>query len=415
MRDFVSGCLSCLEGGKWGLIACGGIAELRDKKSDRQKRDILSKVLTERTDKPDIEAVILGEIPIVAKIGFDTGKIELREEGKTNTNMILIQPGDLVLSGINAAKGAIAIYGEEKEGPAAATIHYSSYIVNKDRADILYLWYFMRSNFFRRILLNKLPGGIKTEIKPKRLLPIGIPLPPLEEQKRIVAKIENLVGKVEEAKKLNSESANEAGKFYERSAFELFEIESGKWKLRKICEVMSVNMGQSPPGHSYNKIGEGIPLINGPTEFGDIHPTEVQWTTSPTKICKKGDILICVRGATTGRMNWANKEYCIGRGVAALTANPSVCLPQYTYHFIQTQTKYILSLTAGSTFPNLPGAKLKKMLIPIIPISEQRRVVDYLDSLQAGVEGVRRRQEETQRELAQLVPSILDRAFKGEL
>ena len=94
----------------------------------------LSEILTERKEKPNLYAILNGEIPIVAKIGFDSGKIKLREESKTKTNMILIEPGDLVISGINAAKGAIAIYGEENIKPAAATIHYSSYVINKKRA-----------------------------------------------------------------------------------------------------------------------------------------------------------------------------------------------------------------------------------------------------------------------------------------
>jgi len=72
-------------------------------------------------------------------------------------------------------------------------------------------------------------------------------------------------------------------------------------------------MGQSPEGHSYNTSGDGEPLLNGPTEFGTVHPSPVQWTTAPTRFARKGDILICVRGATTGRLNTADRRYCIGR------------------------------------------------------------------------------------------------------
>ena len=53
-----------------------------------------------------------------------------------------------------------------------------------------------------------------------------------------------------------------------------------------------------------------VALINGPTEFTGKYPIKVQWTTSPTKICRVGDILLCVRGSSTGRLNIANEEYC---------------------------------------------------------------------------------------------------------
>jgi type I restriction enzyme, S subunit len=77
-------------------------------------------------------------------------------------------------------------------------------------------------------------------------------------------------------------------------------------------------MGQSPPGESCNTAGVGVPLLNGPTEYGPYHPTPVQFTTDARKIARLGDLLFCVRGSTTGRMNWADREYAIGRGVAAI-------------------------------------------------------------------------------------------------
>ena len=67
-------------------------------------------------------------------------------------------------------------------------------------------------------------------------------------------------------------------------------------------QIANIVMGQSPTGDTYNKVGIGTPLLNGPTEFGESHPTPVSWTSTPTKKCKPGDVLFCVRGSTTGRM-----------------------------------------------------------------------------------------------------------------
>src|SRR5205085_4287702 len=78
---------------------------------------------------------------------------------------------------------------------------------------------------------------------------------------------------------------------------------------------------QSPPGDTYNTTGEGVPLINGPVEFsaGPFGRTVVnQYTIAPTNFCEEGDLLICVRGSTTGRTNVAAFRACIGRGVAAI-------------------------------------------------------------------------------------------------
>ena len=146
----------------------------------------LDEVLVERKETPDPVALATGEIRIVSKIGFNTGEMEFRESTATKTKMIQFQPGDIVLSGINAAKGAIAIYPNEAKKPGSATMHYSAYFVNPERADTTFLWWLFRSKAFQHILFRTLPGGIKSELKPKQLLPISVKLPSLSEQRHEV-------------------------------------------------------------------------------------------------------------------------------------------------------------------------------------------------------------------------------------
>ena len=81
------------------------------------------------------------------------------------------------------------------------------------------------------------------------------------------------------------------------------------WTEAKLGDITEIIMGQSPSGDTCNNIGLGMPLLNGPTEFGAFHPDAIQFTTDVKKQCNAGDILFCVRGSTTGRMNWADKKY----------------------------------------------------------------------------------------------------------
>ena len=59
-----------------------------------------------------------------------------------------------------------------------------------------------------------------------------------------------------------------------------------EWLLVNLGDICDVQMGLSPPGSSYSKT-TGTPLLNGPTEFTNLHPIEKQFTTKPTKICQK--------------------------------------------------------------------------------------------------------------------------------
>lgn len=141
--------------------------------------------LTEREGryKPNNESV--ANLKRLEKIDF-SGTVHISEK-PSKTDMIIVHPGDLVISGINVSKGAITVYkGGE---PVAATIHYSSYIFNDSIVDLDYFKFFVKSPAFIETLKQQVKGGIKTEIKPKTFLSLEIILPDLKTQKGIVKKL----------------------------------------------------------------------------------------------------------------------------------------------------------------------------------------------------------------------------------
>ena len=160
------------------------------------------------------------------------------------------------------------------------------------------------------------------------------------------------------------------------------------WEEKSLDDISTIIMGQSPLGNSYNRRGNGVPLINGPTEFTQRFPIKIQWTSSPTNFCKGGDILICVRGSSTGRINISDGDYCIGRGVAAIRAR-EVFNQSYLEYQVFSSVKIILSLTAGSTFPNIDGKNLKQIHIPIPPTkAEQTAIATALSNVDALIQSL---------------------------
>ena len=131
----------------------------------------------------------------------------------------------------------------------------------------------------------------------------------------------------------------------------------------QLADVAEIIMGQSPKGETYNKIGEGVPLLNGPSEFGQSHPTPALWTNAPTRLCKEGGLLFCVRGSTTGRMNWADREYCLGRGVSAFRSKTGNIDTRFIYYSLIFELRRLLSLSAGSVFPNLSRQDFERFTI----------------------------------------------------
>ena len=151
-----------------------------------------------------------------------------------------------------------------------------------------------------------------------------------------------------------------------------------EWKEGTLDEVLNVVMGQSPKGDTCNSEGIGLPLLYGPTEFGIKCPTPVQFTTDAKRVSEVGDILFCVRGSTTGRMNWADQPYAIGRGIAAIQHKEGNEFSAFGRALIDYNLPLLLSSSTGSTFPNVSRSQLEKLEILIPPIEEQDDKIDLL-------------------------------------
>lgn len=189
-----------------------------------------------------------------------------------------------------------------------------------------------------------------------------------------------------------------------------FEEFNGKWELRKLGDSSEIIMGQSPPGDSYNTNGDGEPLVNGPVEFTSRYPVKIKWTTMPTRFCKSGDILFCVRGSTTGRMNIANDKYCIGRGVAAIRAKSNSNTTFIELLLIKNLSK-ILSLSAGSTFVNLDSKSLRGFKFHFPSLPEQKKIATFLTAVDTKIQQL----TEKKALLEQYKKGVMQQLFRQEI
>jgi type I restriction enzyme S subunit len=133
--------------------------------------------------------------------------------------------------------------------------------------------------------------------------------------------------------------------------------------MKKLGTISDIVMGTSPKGNYYNQIGEGLPLLNGPTEFGPVYPDVTLFTSKSIKECQVGDLLFCVRGSTTGRMNWADRDYSIGRGIC-LIRTPTKGETKFVRYALEYRLPALLQLAGGATFPNLPKETIAEFQIP---------------------------------------------------
>lgn len=157
------------------------------------------------------------------------------------------------------------------------------------------------------------------------------------------------------------------------------------WKTYKLSDIAELVMGQSPKGATTNQVGEGVPLLNGPTEFGYSHPTPTQFTTDPKRFSEVGDVLFCVRGSTTGRMNFADQRYAIGRGIGAFRGKDGYPT-KYVKYIIDYYLERMLALCTGSTFPNLSRSDLEDFSVAVCGPEEAKAIASILSAIDDKIE-----------------------------
>ena len=176
------------------------------------------------------------------------------------------------------------------------------------------------------------------------------------------------------------------------------------WEIKKLGEVCSITMGQSPSSDTYND-SEGLPFFQGNADFGKIHPSIRVYCNAPIRIADVDDILISVR-APIGAINIADCKCCIGRGLASIRNNAEVA-NEYIYHALIANKERLIAQGTGSTFKSIGKEALKELSIPVPPREEQERIVAELDCLSGVIE----KKREQLKQLDALAESIFYQMF----
>ena len=325
--------------------------------------------------------------------------------GIVGTHNAFLIEGPVIIVGRKGSVGAVH-YSHEKCWPIDTTYYINS-IHSLSYRFVYYLLKYL--NLSDLDTSTTIPGLNREMVYSRKIL-----LPPFNEQNRIVEKIEELFSEIEYSEKTLSDIIKSLDVYWQSILKSTYAFVQDKKKLGDVSEII---MGQSPIGSTYNNKGLGTPLINGPMEFGKSSFSKTilsKWTTKPTKICNEGDIIICVRGSTTGRLNIAGFDSCIGRGVAAIQPNRHI-YKDYLLYYLHYIEKNILEMGNGTTFPSISKDQLKEVIIPLCSYDMQIELARNLDSKYSIIENTRKGIEKMLIQTDIIKQSILHKAYAGEL
>ena len=184
------------------------------------------------------------------------------------------------------------------------------------------------------------------------------------------------------------------------------------WETVNLGEVAEFEMGQAPPGAFCNKEGNGTVFVKA-GEFGIDHPQVREWTTQPLKFAHRGDVLICVVGATSGKLN-LGIDCAIGRSVAAI--RPGVAASQkIIYRQLQLQVAQLRADSSGTAQGVISKQMLADIQLVLPPVAEQTRIANQLDALLTRVQACNDRFDAIPALLKRFRQTVFDAATTGAL
>jgi type I restriction enzyme S subunit len=200
--------------------------------------------------------------------------------------------------------------------------------------------------------------------------------------------------------------------FYEREN-QGVDMKAG-WQRSVIGDYCEVIAGQSPEGKYYNAEGKGMPFYQGKKDFGDrFIKAPTTWTTETTKTAKKDDVLMSVR-APVGPVNFATKDICIGRGLAAIRSKGKLDVDFLFYQLLYLQPE--IAGKEGAVFASINKSEIAALPISIGPLPEQQRIVSILDEAFDGIATAKANAEKNLQNARAIFESYLQSVFsqKGE-
>jgi type I restriction enzyme, S subunit len=346
--------------------------------------------------------------------------------------LVRISKGDFILQLTFAWEGAVAIASDADDGLYGST-RFLTFRVNEARCHAPYLLNYFNTPGGREQLVRISPGsaGRNRVLSIKRLPEVAVPLPPLEEQRRIVARIEELASKFQLAGDLRASTTSDTSHLIPGFIAQM--VDGAGWQHQPLREVL-----RQPPRNGLAPKPEvpsgGMPMLrinavsSSPTRHVDltaVKHVQVSDAEAEPFLLQDGDVFIVRYNGDINRVAKA-AIYRAMPGVRAVFPDKLIRLrttsdaldPDYlvvalTAASVRAQIERLGKTTAGNI--GVSGANAKSLVIPVPPLTEQRRIVADLDAFQTRVVALRDIQSRGAAELDALLPSILDKAFKGEL
>lgn len=243
-----------------------------------------------------------------------------------------------------------------------------------------FLFFVLNSFYFDTFICNITAGSTITHLYQKDFVKFRFVVPPLAEQEKIAEVLSDTDLWIESTEALLAKK-----RLLKKGAMQKLLSPKEDWEVKKLGEVCEITMGQSPPSSFYNTTGIGLPLIQGNADINNRKTIKRNFSSTYTKIGKKGDIIMSVR-APVGEIATATFECCLGRGVCGIRY-PNL----FIYHQLLFLENSWSKFSTGSTFDSVNSQQVKELEIQFPPLKKQQEIAEILSSMDLEIESLENR------------------------
>jgi type I restriction enzyme S subunit len=331
-----------------------------------------------------------------------------------------------------------------RSGSVGATV-----VIRETPPDAVFASYLIRVRLREEVLPEYAEWLLKAPVSQSQLVPQGaaqkninarhieqvlIPLPPLEEQRRIVARIEELMGRVREARRLRQEAQKDAERLWQSVLAQTFprpgsDLPKG-WRWVRLVEVCYHRTGIWGPQAS--DPSQGFPIVRS-TEIDGflIRPQSASVrAVRPSQVdaykLEAGDILVNKSSGSPHLVGWPaifedpqdGRTYLFSNFMLRLRLDQHSLEPWFLLYYLHSPIARSIYLGAQDTTSGLRNLRIRDFMVqrvPLPPLAEQRRIVAHLEAVQERIKALKEAQFATDAELKRLEQAILEKAFRREL
>lgn len=325
---------------------------------------------------------------------------------------IQLSIGDIVFcKTASIGKLAIVEYLPEK-----TTLNPQFIVLKKIQCERKFLYYYLFCSSFKEKIKKITTGTAVPTLSQKNFSELPFPIPPLEEQKRIVAVLDKKFAQIETLKTAAEKNLQNTKQLFQAELEKAFSNTS--WEKKTIQEICTLKSGNSSTNNSkpgtlpYVKVGDMT--IVGNEKSITTSTTFVDYESNKKQVFPIGSVIFPKRGGAilTNKKRITAVEICCDLNIMGVIPGEKITSSFLYYYFIGIDFS---KLCNGASIPQINNIDINPLEINLPPLEEQKRIVAHLDSLSEKVYQLEEIYIKQLADCDELKQSLLQKAFEGEL